>query len=73
MQKVYIDTDRTIILWDMGPCGHTLTFTEDALVDAGFPSGTGGIVNILDLQEVFKCNVTVETSKKSTVRYNEKE
>ena len=69
VQKVYKDTEQTITLWGLGhDRGISLTFTEEQLKDAGYPSD----INMLDLQSVFQCDVTLETVTKQTVRYCER-
>lgn len=81
MQKIYRDTKRIVVLWDMGSNGTTLEFEESALIDAGFFNGLKGYdkdsqpknLNILDLQNVFRCNVTIREEMTQSVRYSEKE
>ena len=70
MQKIYKDTEKTVILWGMALDGFddiTLTFTPEQLKEAGYPYE----INIFDMMRLFKCNVTIEETTKLTVRYSE--
>jgi hypothetical protein len=69
MQKIYRDTETTVILWGMGHDGNlTLTFTREELKNAGYDSA----INLFDLQSVFQCNVTIEEKTLQTVRHDER-
>ena len=69
IQKVYKDTEKTVTLWGLGHDGGiTLTFTEEQLKCAGWLNS----LNIMDLQSVFQCDVTIQQVTKQTVRYSER-